>query len=49
VVEVEEIFERVGKLVSLRQVKPLAIDRQEPPFNQRQYRRVIADRMRYVA
>jgi hypothetical protein len=36
VIEIKQVFKWIGKLIALRQMKPLVIDRQEPPLNQRQ-------------
>jgi hypothetical protein len=48
-VKVEQILERVGKLIAICEVQAFVINRQEAGLDQRQPRRVIADAVRHIA
>ena len=48
-IEVEQILQRIGKLIPVCEVQAYVINRQEAALDQRQQRRVIADAVRDVA
>ena len=48
-IEVEQILQRIGKLIAIGEVQAYVINRQKAALDQRQQRRVIADAVRNVA